>query len=99
MLYIALIFYIFEKRTQILSPTISVLSLLFVNISLFISQEKAMKNPTQIYFVVIVLSLLFSNSSASQLNITNQSFFHFSRATKNHDSSFLDLGPLGGLLL
>jgi len=58
-LYIALFF---EKRTQILSFTISVSSLLFVDNSLFISQEKSYVNPIQIYLVVIVLSSLFLNS-------------------------------------
>ena len=39
-LYIALIFHIFEKRTKILLHNIPVSTLSFVNNDLFISQEK-----------------------------------------------------------
>ena len=37
--------------------------LLFANNVLFISQKKVMKNPTQIFFVVITLFLLYLTSS------------------------------------
>jgi len=57
-------------------PFLFCLFCLLISVFLFL-RKKAMKNPTQIYFVVIVLSLLFLNSLASQFNITNQRFFIF----------------------
>jgi len=42
-IYIALIFYIFKKRSKIILSPISALSLLFVNDGLLISQEKSYK--------------------------------------------------------
>jgi len=57
------IFHIFDKRTKNLLSPISVSTLSFIDDGLFISQEKATKNQTQIYFVVIVLFSLSLNNS------------------------------------
>jgi len=62
------IFHIFDKRTKnLLSPismsTLLLSTFLFIHDGLFISQEKATKNQTQIYFVVIALFPLSLNNS------------------------------------
>jgi len=61
--YIVSIFYIFEKRSKILLFPIQASILLFADNVLFISQKKVMKNPTQIFFVVITSFLLYLTSS------------------------------------
>ena len=60
--------------------------------SLFL-RKKVTKNPTQTYFVVIVLSPLFLNSLALELNTTNWRFFIFQGLQKNYDPPLLDLKP------
>jgi len=74
-LYITSIFHIFEKRSQNILSTIFASTLSFVDDSLFISQENVTKNQTEIHFIVIVLSPLFSSNLALQLNITNWRFY------------------------
>ena len=59
-LYIASIFHIFEKRSKNILPNIPVFFLSFIDDSLFISQEKAIKNQIHIFFVVITLFPLLS---------------------------------------
>ena len=58
-----LILHIFEKRSKTLLSSIQTSILLFVDDSLFISQEKVMKNLIQISFVVITLFSCYLTSS------------------------------------
>jgi len=68
-LYIASIFYIFEKRTKNLLTPIPVSILSFVNDGLFVSWEKCYKNPN----VKLIASFHpYSTNSSWLSNMTNQ---------------------------
>ena len=96
-LYIAPIFYIFEKRTQNFLSSIS--TLLFVDNGLFISLGKSYKKSNaNIFSSYSIISSLFEQFSL-MIEHNKLEVFYFSRSTKNYNSSPLDLGLLGGPLL
>ena len=96
-LYIAPIFYIFEKRTQNFLSSISTLS--FVDNGLFISQGKSYKKSNaNIFSSYSIISFLFEQFGL-MIEHNKLEMFYFSRSTKNYNFSPLDLGLLGGPLL
>lgn len=98
-LYIALIFYIFKKRTQNLLPYIPVSILLLVDDELFISQEKSfMKSNANLFSSYNIISFLFNQFDLT-IEYSKSKVFYFSKATKNFDLSSLDLELLGNLLI
>ena len=98
-LYIAPIFYIFEKRTQKLLSSISVFFLSFVDDGLFISQEKSFeKSNANIFCCYSIISSLFKQFNLL-IEHNKSEVFHFSRLTKNFHLSLLDLRSLGRLFL
>ena len=90
-IYIAFIFHIFKKRSKILLSSILVLSLLFVNNSLLISQEKSYeKSNTNIFCSYSVISS-FCNQFGLAIKHDKLEIFHFFRFTKNTQLPPLDL--------
>ena len=89
--YIALIFYIFEKRSKNLLPSISVSILLFIDNGLFVSQEKSYKksNANLFYSYRIILSLFKQFGLVIEHN--KSGVFYFSKLTKNINLPLLDL--------
>ena len=95
-LYIALIFHIFENRMKNLLSPISVSILLFIDDSLFISQDKSYEKSNKNLFCSygIISSLFGLKTKYNKLKV-----FHFSRSIKNYKPSLLDLRLSGGPLL
>jgi len=98
-LYIAPIFHILEKRTKTLSIPIPISFLLFVNNSLPIFQEKSVKKSNaNLFCSYSIISSLFRQFSLV-IEYNKSELFHFSRFSKNFNSSPLDLRPLRGTIL
>ena len=98
-IYIALIFHIFEKRTKSLLPPIPISTLFFVDDGLFISQEKSYeKSNTNLFYRYNIISSLFIQFSLV-IKHNKLEVFHFLRLTKIIHSSSLDLCLLEGPLL
>jgi len=95
-LYIAFIFHIFENRMKNLLSPISVSILLFIDDSLFISQDKSYEKSNKNLFCSysIISSLFGLKTKHNKLKV-----FHFSKSTKNYKPPLLDLRLLGGPLL
>jgi len=90
-LYIVSIFYIFKKWSKNLLTSISVSILLFVDNSLFISQEKSYgKSNANIFCSYSIISLLF-NQFSLVIEHDKWEVFHFLRSTKNINPPLLDL--------
>ena len=96
-LYLSLIFHIFEKRAKNLK--ISVSFLLFVHNSLFISQEKSFEKMNFLLFCSynVIYSLL--NQFRLVIEYRKLEVFHFSRLHGPFNLSFLDLSYIEGPIL
>ena len=96
-LYLSLIFYILEKRLKILKILIFII--LFINNSLFISQEKSLeKSNTQLFCSYNVISSLL-NQFGLVIEYGKTEIFHFSRTNGVFNSPLLDLSTLEGPIL
>ena len=90
-IYTVSIFHIFEKRSKILLSSISVLTLLFVDNSLLICQEKSYgKSNVNLFCSYSIISSLF-NQFGLVIKHDKLEIFHFSKFTKNTQSPALDL--------
>ena len=96
-LYVAPLFYIFEKRTMTLFIPVSLLS--FVDDSLSVSQEKSYEKSNSILqSSYSIISSLFENFGFV-IEHDKSEVFHFSRATKKSKLPLLDLSPADGPIL
>jgi len=98
-LYIAPIFHIFEKKSKNLLLNISVLFLSFIDDGLFIFQEKSYEKSN--VYLSCSYNIIFTLFDQPGLIIEHGKLevFHFSRSTRNFNSSSLDLSLLEGPIL
>jgi len=98
-IYITLIFYIFEKRAKSLLLSIPISTLSFVDDGLLISQEKSYeKLNANLFCGYNIISSLF-NQFSLVIEHNKSEIFYFSRSTKSTHSLLLDLRPLKSSLL
>ena len=98
-LYIASIFYIFEKKTKNLLTSIPVLILLFVDNRLLVSQEKNYKKSNATLFCSYSIFSTLFNQFGLAIEHDKSEVFYFLRLTKNINLPSLDLRPLEDSLL